>query len=341
IDDDHLEPFWQMKVSQKLSEVGGERFLEAEGEALLQFKASNTIVSLTGSNPLHPEAMRYIAESGVVVFIDANSMDILERLEAMKVNRIVGQGAGMTMKEILAYRQQFYEKNYDVRVICERDESFDSIAEKLYQAVKRFRNRTGYVSTRGYKFPGGTSADFNQVVIQGLAHDNGLYVPESKMPFLTMKQWQRLVEMTYPERALRILESLIHPSDVHPKQLRNMVHLAYNIDSFNCKVVTPVVPLEKNQHLLELFHGPSASFKDAALQLMPQFFSNAVKRESANTRYLILVATSGDTGSAVLDGFSKYSGQNTSVVVLYPEKGVSTVQASLMASAKGSNVKVI
>ncbi|XP_033122646.1 threonine synthase-like 1 [Anneissia japonica] len=58
IDDDHLEPFWQMKVSQKLSEVGGERFLEAEGEALLQFKASNTIVSLTGSNPLHPEAMR-------------------------------------------------------------------------------------------------------------------------------------------------------------------------------------------------------------------------------------------------------------------------------------------
>ncbi|XP_071961057.1 threonine synthase-like 1 [Antedon mediterranea] len=340
VDDHHLEPLWQMKVSEKLNEVGAEKFLEAEGEALLQLKASNTIISLTGSNPLHNKAMQYISESGVVVFIDANSDDIISRLEAMKVDRIVGQGSGMTMKEILTYRQQFYEDNYDVRVTCEKEESFESIGEKISEAVRRFQNKSGYVSTRSQVL-GESSADFNQVVLQGLAQDGGLYVPEHPLPSMTIKQWDRLVEMTYEERALRILELLLHPSDLHPRLLKNMINTAYSIENFNCKVVAPVVPLENNQYILELFHGPSASFKDGALQLMPQFFSNASERDFPNTRHLILVATSGDTGSAVLDGFSKYADKNTSVVVLYPERGVSAVQKALMTSATGENIKVI
>ena len=164
--------------------------------------------------------------------------------------------------------------------------------------------------------------------------------------FILSGQWDRLVELPYQERAIRILEAWIPPIEIHPAQLQDMVMKAYK--AFQHKDNAPVKKLNDDLYLLELFHGPTASFKDMALQLMPQIFDlAAVKQESkaasegrgARPHYLVLVATSGDTGGAVLEGFRNC--QNVSVMVLYPEKGTSTIQRRQMTSMSGGNVNVV
>lgn len=115
----------------------------------------------------------------------------------------------------------------------------------------------------------------------GLATDGGLYIPGNKsLPHFTLNQWQRLTDLTYPERAIRILEKWIHPSDIHPSELSRMISTAYNIDSFDCHKVFPTVHLQDNMYVNELFYGPTASFKDAALQLLPEFFQHAQRNSS-------------------------------------------------------------
>jgi shikimate kinase len=146
IDDDHLEVLWGMTVAKKLADLGDEKFLEAEGEALLLLKKKNNIISLTGSNPLHARSMRHMRTLGTLVFLDVPSDVILGRLNIMKVDRIVGQ-ATKPMEEILAYRKLFYEQWYDIRIpICEGDTP-EQIADMIQEKI----SPKEYKSTRGYK----------------------------------------------------------------------------------------------------------------------------------------------------------------------------------------------
>ncbi|PFX21328.1 Threonine synthase-like 1 [Stylophora pistillata] len=94
IDDDVLEKVWRMTVAEKLSQVGSDGFVEVEGQALLQFFPSKAVVSLSGSNPMHTAAMDHTRSLGTVVYLDVADEEILNRLAAMKVNRIVGQNEG-------------------------------------------------------------------------------------------------------------------------------------------------------------------------------------------------------------------------------------------------------
>ncbi|XP_060598468.1 threonine synthase-like 1 [Ruditapes philippinarum] len=340
IDDDHLETHWGMSVAQKLDEVGSDRFVEAEGQALSAFHTENHVVSLTGSNPMHDAGMSHIASTGTVVFLDVHMTDILERLERMKVNRIVGQNDGTSMADILQYRQQFYEKWYDTRVICERNESPESIAGKVLSQVQNIEAKHGYVSTRGLHMG---DKGFNEVLLQGLASDGGLIVPRDETPKMSIGQLSRLVDLTYPQRAIRILEKWMDFRDLHPRTLRTAVNNAYNLETFQDANICPVRHLDRGQYVQELFHGPTASFKDVALQLMPQLFMNAVAEES-KSKYLILVATSGDTGGAVLDGFSRHAGNfsaNIGVLVLYPLEGISDIQREQMISYNSHLARVV
>ncbi|XP_071083037.1 threonine synthase-like 1 [Haliotis cracherodii] len=343
IDDDHLEPFWNMTVADKLSKVGGDRFLEEEGKALLKFDGKGKIVSLTGSNPMHTEAMRHIAKSGTVFFIDCPNKEIINRLNMMKVNRIVGQGDGTSMEEILKYRRQFYEKHYDVRIVCDEGETPESVANKIKTKFDSFVNDKGYVSTRGSVIK--PRIPFFHTVLKGLAEDGGLYTMAGDMPRFTKGQFDRLVHCSYRRRALGILEQLIHPFDLSSKSLQNFVNEAYHRDSFASDDIFPVRHLAGNQYILELFHGPTGSFKDGALQLMPMFFTAAMdseRRFGDRNNYLILAATSGDTGGAVLDGFSRHAGgSGVGVVVLYPSRGISQLQQHQMATMDGDNLRVI
>lgn len=339
VDDDVLETAWGMPVAAKLTSVGGQRFLEEEGQALCRFSASACVISLTGSNPLHTAAMQHVRDSGVVVYLDVDDEDIVQRLTRMKVDRIVGQEAGVSMMDILKYRKQFYEKWLDVRVLCGRGATAEEVAEKVLLALQRYQNHSSetYVSTRG---DGEESANFSDVVVEGLAKDGGLYVPQNGLPVLSPREWVRLTEMSYPERALVLLEKCIHPLDVSALDLRAMVYKAYG-PNFSNKAVAPVKPLTHNQYIQELFHGPTASFKDFAMQLMPQLFAHCLP---PMCNYLVLVATSGDTGSAVLSGFSRLSGADRhriGVLVFFPEDGVSDIQKIQMTSFREGNSRAV
>lgn len=118
-----------------------------------------------------------------------------------------------------------------------------------------------------------------------------------------------------------------------------MINRAYSPSVFFSPDVIPVTHLEHNQYMQELYHGPSASFKDLALQLMPQLFQHAVIEQSRDSSYAIVVATSGDTGGATLDGFSRHT--DIPVMVLYPKQGVSHLQKIQMTAAEGSHVHVV
>lgn len=343
VDDDVLETTWKMPVNAKLAAVGGQRFLEEEGQALCNFSASGCVVSLTGSNPLHTAAMQHVKDSGVVVYLDVDSEDIVQRLSRMKVNRIVGQEAGVSMRDILRYRKQFYEKWLDVRVLCGRGDTAEEVAEKVLKALERYQNHAAetYVSTRSDSVESSNQKTyFSDVVVEGLATDGGLYVPRTGFPNLNAREWLRLTDMSYPERALVLLEKCIHPLDVSALDLRAMTLKAYG-SNFSSEAVAPVKHLIHNQYVQELFHGPTASFKDFALQLMPQLFAHCLP---PMCNYLILVATSGDTGSAVLSGFSGLSGTDghrTGVLVFFPEGGVSEIQKLQMTSYREGNARAV
>ncbi|KAL3853686.1 hypothetical protein ACJMK2_017209 [Sinanodonta woodiana] len=346
IDDDHLEPYWGMSVAQKLQEVGSEGFIEAEGRALLDLKASGSIISLTGSNPMHTPAMTAVAQSGTVIFLDVQISDILQRLACMKVSRIVGQEKGTPMEDILQYRQQFYEKFYDIRILCEEYETPESVADKVIQSLAVFKDNKGFVSTRSQGSQDKYKWTFLDVVLQGLAPDGGLFVPAREIPHFSLGEMRRLVHLNYPDRALRILERWINTRDLHPQVLKQFIQMAYDPKVFNCNKIFPVRHLEDNIYLAELFHGPTASFKDAALQLMPLFFTAALQYEKGSqnkkSKYIILVATSGDTGGAVLDGFARHAGNcGVGVMVLYPARGISDIQRLQMTTMKGDNIHVV
>ncbi|XP_054479151.1 threonine synthase-like 1 [Anoplopoma fimbria] len=343
VDDDVLETAWKMPVAAKLAAVGGERFLEEEGQALCSFSASGCVVSLTGSNPLHAAAMQRLKESGLVVYMDVDAEDIMQRLASMKVNRIVGQEAGASIRDILRYRKQFYERWLDVRVLCGAGVTAEEVAEKVLKAVERYHNRAAetFVSTRS---DGAASSNqkthFSDVVIEGLATDGGLYVPRNGFPSMDAREWLRLADMSYPERALVIMEKCIHPLDVSALDLRSMIFKAYG-SNFSSEAVAPVKHLIHNQYVQELFHGPTASFKDLALQLMPQLFAHCLPQMC---NYLVLVATSGDTGSAVLSGFGSLGGTDmhrTGVLVFFPEEGVSETQKIQMTSYREGNARAV
>ncbi|KAM4606176.1 threonine synthase-like 1 [Polymixia lowei] len=344
VDDDVLEETWKMPVAAKLAAVGGERFLEEEGQALCNFSASGSVVSLTGSNPLHAQAMQHIKQTGLVVYLDVDTEDIIQRLSRMKVNRIVGQESGVSMRKILCYRKQFYEKWPDIRVLCGTGDTAEDIAEKVLKSVERYQNPEAeiYVSTRGNNSKGSSNNKtyFSDVILEGLAPDGGLYVPQNGFPKIDTREWLRLADMSYPERALAILEKCIHPADVPTLDLRTMVFKAYGTN-FASEAIAPVKHLTRNQYVQELFHGPTASFKDLALQLMPQLFAYCLPQMC---NYLILVATSGDTGSAVLSGFRNLSDgdrHRTGVLVFFPEEGVSGIQKLQMTGHREGNARAV
>nr|XP_045007227.1 threonine synthase-like 1 [Jaculus jaculus]XP_045007228.1 threonine synthase-like 1 [Jaculus jaculus]XP_045007230.1 threonine synthase-like 1 [Jaculus jaculus]XP_045007231.1 threonine synthase-like 1 [Jaculus jaculus]XP_045007232.1 threonine synthase-like 1 [Jaculus jaculus]XP_045007233.1 threonine synthase-like 1 [Jaculus jaculus] len=335
VDDDILTKTWNMSVSEKLRDVGNERFLEEEGKAVLNLSASGSVISLTGSNPMHEACMRHLKRHGIVVFLDVPLGDILGRLRSMKLDRIVGQSSGTPMKDLLQLRRQYYKKWYDARVFCESGASPEEVADKVLGAVRRFQD-TGaetFVSTRQRQAP---AKFFSEAVVEGLAPDGGLFVPEKELPKLSAGEWSSLVGATYVERAQVLLERCIHPADVPAARLGQMIESAYG-DGFACAKVAPVRHLSGNQFILELFHGPTGSFKDLALQLMPRIFAHC---SPPGCNYLILVATSGDTGSAVLHGFSRLAGSDKrriAVATFFPDHGVSDFQKAQIVGSQGEN----
>ena len=188
-----------------------------------------------------------------------------------------------------------------------------------------------YKSTRSNETAVASAA---QVIKQGLANDGGLFVPES-IPTLTLDEIQALCKEDYPVRAATILSKFL--SDYTYEELLADCHEAYAETSF-VGGAAPMVNIHDNLESLELWHGPTAAFKDMALQIMPRLLSRALKKTGEDRTALILVATSGDTGKAALEGYKDVDG--VKIMVFYPVDGVSRVQKLQMATQTGSNVNV-
>lgn len=162
----------------------------------------------------------------------------------------------------------------------------------------------------------------------------------TEIPKFSIGQLERLLEHknNYIEVALRILEKWL--PEIPPSILKKMLINAYEFPKrFDDPNIAPLTNLGNNQFLLELYHGPTASFKDFALQFFPQLFAYIAKELYPENNYAILVSTSGDTGSATVDGFCSQT--PFPVVVLFPENGVSPVQKAQMIHSKEPNLLVI
>jgi len=179
---------------------------------------------------------------------------------------------------------------------------------------------------------------FTDVVIKGIAHGGGLYVPQ-ELPRLPLEKILELERQPYNERAAYVFG--LFGVDIDGARIADLMSLAYGED-FDHPAIAPVETVAADMHVLELWHGPTSAFKDMALQCMPLIFSEAVDMRRARgdevTDYLVLVATSGDTGKAALEGFADRP--HTRIAVFYPADGVSEMQRLQMVTQHGSNVAV-
>ena len=182
-----------------------------------------------------------------------------------------------------------------------------------------------FISTRG-----GACVTASQAILRGLAPDGGLYVP-AVFPQMT------LAKLDYRARALTILRGYL--DDFNVQELTDAIASAYEAAKFDDAAIAPTKRLDSNTHVLELFHGPTLAFKDMALQLLPHLTTLSAKKNGENREVAILVATSGDTGKAALEGFKDVPG--TSCTVFYPTDGVSDVQKLQMTTTGGENTHVI
>ncbi len=173
-----------------------------------------------------------------------------------------------------------------------------------------------------------------QAIKQGLADDGGLFVPEY-IPALTEEDILSLCKKSYAERAAKILSMFL--TDYTEEELLEDCKLAYSPESF-IGGAAPLVSIKAPLEIMELWHGPTAAFKDMALQIMPRLLSRALVKTGEKRTALILVATSGDTGKAALEGYRDIDG--VKIMVFYPVDGVSHVQKLQMATQTGSNVNV-
>ncbi|MBT6039537.1 MAG: threonine synthase [Halieaceae bacterium] len=183
-----------------------------------------------------------------------------------------------------------------------------------------------YISTRG----GAPALDFEGVLLAGLAADGGLYVPE-QLPTFSREEIQAMRGLDYPSLAFEILKPFVEGS-IEFSDLRRLIDEAYG--SFRHDAIAPLVQVDHNQWVLELFHGPTLAFKDFALQLLGRLLDHVLERRQE--RVVIMGATSGDTGSAAIEGCRHC--QSIDIFILHPDNRVSEVQRRQMTTVVGENI---
>ncbi len=174
-----------------------------------------------------------------------------------------------------------------------------------------------------------------QAIVAGLAPDGGLFIPKEK-PQISIDDIKRLADMNYKGRACGILSLFL--TDYTFEEIENCVEKAYSKEKFETDSIAPLYGLNERDYILELWHGPTCAFKDMALQILPHLLTTAMKKTGVDKEVVILVATSGDTGKAALEGFCDVEG--TKIIVFFPDSGVSEIQKLQMVTQKGNNVLV-
>ncbi|KOS22309.1 Threonine synthase [Escovopsis weberi] len=190
-----------------------------------------------------------------------------------------------------------------------------------------------YLSTRGED----VGLSFEEVVLKGLASDGGLYLPQ-QLP--KASAWESWKDLSFPDLAFEIMSLYISHSEIPPADLKGIIARSYA--TFRAPETTPLVHLQDNHYLLELFHGPTFAFKDVALQFLGNLFEYFLMRKNEGKtgkerHHLTVVgATSGDTGSAAIYGLR--GKKDVSVFIMFPEGRVSPIQQAQMTTVPDKNV---
>ncbi len=187
-----------------------------------------------------------------------------------------------------------------------------------------------YKSTRNSAL----SAKSAEAIARGISEDGGLFVPES-IPVLSAEDFAALGEMDYIDAAVYVLKKYL--TDYTEDELYECAEGAY-IGTFDYDEPAPLAELRQNVFMLELWHGPTCAFKDLALQILPFLLTKASEKTAKGETKVILVATSGDTGKAALEGFADVPG--VKILTFDPEDGVSPMQKLQMITQQGENVGV-
>lgn len=188
-----------------------------------------------------------------------------------------------------------------------------------------------FISTRG-----GERVTGAQAIVQGLAKNGGLFVPET-FPKVTAEEMENMAGMSYPERAAFVLGKYL-AEEFGADYLKEVCEKAYSAFTGDDPVPLVKVDGETGLYVLELFHGPTCAFKDMALTVLPYLLKKGCQLTGITDEILILAATSGDTGKAALEGFRDVPG--TKVAVFYPDEGVAKMQRLQMTAQDGNNVFV-
>ncbi len=188
-----------------------------------------------------------------------------------------------------------------------------------------------YNSTRN----SGVKVNSAEAIIQGISVEGGLFVPES-IPQLTAEELKAVGDMKYADRAAFVFSKFL--TDFTEAEIHYCTDNAYSTKNFETESIAEIAHLFDGTYMLELWHGPTCAFKDMALQILPYFLTTSAKKVNLDKKIVILVATSGDTGKAALEGFKDV--ENTSILVFYPEDGVSPMQKRQMKTQEGENVGV-
>lgn len=183
-----------------------------------------------------------------------------------------------------------------------------------------------YISTRGEA----PSLSFEDVVLTGLASDGGLYVPES-LPKFSKEEIASWAGLEYRELALKVMTPFV-AGEIPEADLKNLIDKSY--DSFRHEAIAPLVQTGHNEWILELFQGPTLAFKDFALQFLGHLLDYVLKKR--DQKVVIMGATSGDTGSAAIEGCRDC--ENVDIFILHPYQRVSEVQRRQMTTVIEKNV---
>ncbi|MBQ2781155.1 MAG: threonine synthase [Clostridia bacterium] len=188
-----------------------------------------------------------------------------------------------------------------------------------------------YTSTRDSRL----SVTSAQAIARGISAEGGLFVPES-IPTLTAEKLASLIDMPYVDRATAVLSTFL--TDFTADEVADCTTSAYSTERFRHADIAPLYTLDNGVEVLELWHGPTCAFKDMALQILPHLMRVSAAKTVDGKEIIILVATSGDTGKAALEGFK--DAPATRILVFYPEEGVSPMQKLQMCTQEGENVGV-
>ena len=187
-----------------------------------------------------------------------------------------------------------------------------------------------YVSTRDSSL----RVSAAEAIVMGLSRDGGLFLPE-RIPTMSAAQLQKLTACDYPHRAAWVMKQYL--DEFTEEELLDYAQRAYGAAKFDTPAAAPVATVN-GVHVLELWHGPTCAFKDMALQMLPYLLTASLRKTGEERTVCILVATSGDTGKAALEGFRDVP--QSKILVFYPRDGVSDIQKLQMITQAGENVGV-